>query len=427
MKFEKSKLLFKKASHALVGGVNSPVRNFSSVGGTPLFIKKGQGSKIVDEDGNIFIDFVNSWGPLILGHAHPRVIKAIEQQARRGTTFGAPTAIETEFICEIQKAFPSMEKIRLVSSGTESTQSAIRLARGYTQRDLIVKFEGCYHGHTDPLLVKAGSGGATFGVATSKGIPEAASQYTFVLPYNDTGALERLFSARGKQIACVIVEPVAANMGVVLPKRDFLQKMRELCSLSGALLIFDEVITGFRIAKGGAQEYYGITADLTCLGKIIGGGLPMGAYGGKEALMKHVCPEGNVYQAGTLSGNPLAVVAGLSTVKTLSQVNSYKKLLQMTEYVCKKIEALLQFKKEKAQINWICGMFTVFFSDSPVVDFKTAQAQDSKTYAAYFHFMLERGIYLPPSPYEACMISLAHEPKELDLYFKAFSAFLSSR
>ena len=424
LKTKLSQKHFKEAKQYLVGGVNSPVRAFGAVGGTPLFIKKAKEAILIDEDGNSLIDFVCSWGPLILGHCHPAVVRAIQNTAQLGTSFGAPTQAETVFAKEIQKAFPSMEKIRLVSSGTEATQSAIRLARGATQREIIVKFEGCYHGHSDALLVKAGSGGATFGIPTSQGISQALAQYTFVLPYNDTNAVERLFQSRGKQIAAIILEPIAANMGVILPKKEFLQTIRKCCDKYQTVLIFDEVISGFRVSYGGAQSSYQIRPDLTCLGKIIGGGLPIGAYGGASDLMKHISPEGPVYQAGTLSGNPLAVSAGLATLKELSKKSSYQELSEKTKYFCTKLENAVLKLKAPVQLNWVTGMFTLFFSKNSITDFKSANQSDTQAYAKFFHFLLEKGIYFPPSQFEACMISLAHTQKQLDTALKHITDYL---
>ncbi len=414
MKTKKSQKIFKNSQTILVGGVNSPVRAFGSVGGTPLIIKKGHGACVYDEDGNSYIDFVNSWGALILGHARPSIVHAIQNTAAHGTSFGAPTEAEYLLAKEIQKAFPSMQKIRFVNSGTEATQSALRLARGFTKREKILKFSGCYHGHTDALLVKAGSGGATFGIPTSEGIPEDVAEKTKVLEFNDSQALNSLFVQEGKELAAVIIEPIAANMGVVLPSKEFLKKLRFLCTASKTLLIFDEVITGFRVALGGAQKMYGIEPDLTCLGKIIGGGLPVGAYGGKDEIMKKLSPLGGVYQAGTLSGNPLAMAAGLATLKELSQKGVYGSLRSKTSYFCEKLQKILRRAENSCQLHWTTGMFTLFFNPSKITDFESAQASDTKAYARFFHAMLQKGIYLPPSQFEANFISLAHSKKELD-------------
>ena len=414
MKTKKSQKIFKKSQTLLVGGVNSPVRAFGSVGGTPLVIKKGHGARVYDEDGNSYIDFVNSWGALILGHAHPSIVEAIQKVALLGTSFGAPTEVEYLLAKEIQKAFPSIQKIRLVNSGTEATQSAIRLARGFTQREKILKFSGCYHGHTDSLLVKAGSGGATFGVPTSQGIPAALAEKTRVIEFNNEEELRDVFTQEGKEIAAVIIEPVAANMGVVLPQKNFLKKLKQLCAASGSLLIFDEVITGFRVGLGGAQKVYEIKPDLTCLGKIIGGGLPVGAYGGREDVMKKLSPLGGVYQAGTLSGNPLAMAAGLATLRELFQKGVYEKLKTKTAYFCEKLQKILQKRDAPCQLNWTTGMFTLFFNPSAVTHFQSAELSDTQAYARFFHAMLQKGIYLPPSQFEANFISLAHSKKDLD-------------
>ena len=408
----------------MVGGVNSPVRAFGSVGGTPLVIKKGQGAAIYDEDGNRYIDFVMSWGALILGHAHPVVVQTLQQTASHGTSFGAPTQVEYLLAKEIQKTFPSLQKIRFVNSGTEATQSAIRLARGFTKREKILKFSGCYHGHTDSLLVKAGSGGATFGIPTSQGILEAVSEKTRVLEFNiDEKELSDFFAQEGKELAAVIVEPIAANMGVVLPSKNFLKKLRELCSDFGVLLIFDEVITGFRVNVGGAQKIYDIKPDLTCLGKIIGGGLPVGAYGGRQDIMNNLSPLGGVYQAGTLSGNPLAMAAGLATLKELSQKGIYSRLKAKTAYFCQRLQKILQTSESSCQMNWTTGMFTIFFNSSRVKNFYSAQASDTKAYAHFFHAMLQKGIYLPPSQFEANFISLAHSKKDLDTVLEAIKDY----
>ncbi len=411
--------IFKKSQTLLVGGVNSPVRAFRSVGGSPPIIKRACGARLYDEDGCGYIDFVNSWGALILGHSHPSIVKAICEAASQGTSFGAPTKAEYLLARELQKAYPSLQKIRFVNSGTEATQSAIRLARGFTQREKILKFSGCYHGHTDSLLVKAGSGGATFGVPTSQGIPLAVVEKTRVVEFNDDEELEEVFSQEGKEIAAVIVEPIAANMGVVLPQKNFLQKLQKFCQDSGALLIFDEVITGFRVALGGAQKIYGISPDLTCLGKIIGGGLPVGAYGGRKDIMHHLSPEGGVYQAGTLSGNPLAMAAGLATLRELFQRGTYGRLKAKTTYFCERLQNILQKAQSPCQLNWTTGMFTLFFNPSKVTNFYSAMLSDTQAYARFFHAMLQKGIYLPPSQFEANFISLSHSKKELDIVLES--------
>lgn len=420
----KSKDLFGKSQQVLVGGVNSPVRAFLSVGGTPRFIRQGKGAYLYDEDGNRYIDFVGSWGPLILGHAHPKVTKAVSWQLKAGSSYGAPTRMEYLLAKKIIQAFPSVEKIRFVSSGTEAVQSAIRVARGYTGREKIVKFEGCYHGHTDSLLVKAGSGGATFGIPTSRGVPQTVVRQTIVLPFNDDEAVKRLFEQEGKDIAAAIVEPIAANMGVVLPKKSFLRTLREKCAANGALLIYDEVITGFRIAFGGAQEWDSVSADLTCFGKIIGGGFPVGAYGGPKKIMSLLSPEGDIYQAGTLSGNPVAMVAGLTTLQELGKKGVYHRLQSKTEYLCHRLEKIIRNAKYPCQLNWTTGMFTLFFNCHRVTDFVTASQSDTKRFSDYFHAMLECGIYLPPSQFEANFISLSHSREDFDTVLEKIEEYL---
>jgi glutamate-1-semialdehyde 2,1-aminomutase len=395
------------------GGVNSPVRAFKAVGGTPFFVAKGEGCYLWDVDGNRFIDFVCSWGPLILGHAHPEVVAAVKEAVERGTTYGAPTELEVALAEKIQQAFPSMEMLRLVNSGTEATMSAIRAARGYTGRKKIVKFEGCYHGHADYLLVKAGSGAATFGIPDSAGVPEGTAQDTIVLPYNDIEAFNKTMDAMGEEIAAVIVEPIAGNMGVVLPKPDFLAALRQKTEKHGVVLIFDEVITGFRVAYGGAQSLYGIKPDLTCLGKIVGGGFPLAAYGGCKEIMQTVAPLGPVYQAGTLSGNPVAVTAGLKTLEILERDNPYPELERRTKQLTQVISEAAKEAGVPVQINQIASMFTVFFTDQPVVDYASARRSDTQRYARFFHALLERGVYFPPSQFEAAFLSTAHDDEAL--------------
>ena len=395
------------------GGVNSPVRAFKAVGGTPFFVAKGEGCYLWDVDGNRFIDFVCSWGPLILGHAHPEVVAAVKEAVERGTTYGAPTELEVALAEKIQQAFPSMEMLRLVNSGTEATMSAIRAARGYTRRKKIVKFEGCYHGHADYLLVKAGSGAATFGIPDSAGVPEGTAQDTIVLPYNDIEAFNNTMDAMGKEIAAVIVEPIAGNMGVVLPKPEFLAALRQQTEKHGVVLIFDEVITGFRVAYGGAQSLYGIKPDMTCLGKIVGGGFPLAAYGGRKEIMQTVAPLGPVYQAGTLSGNPVAVTAGLKTLEILERDNPYPELERKTKQLTQVISEAAKEAGVPVQINQIASMFTVFFTDQPVVDYASARRSDTQRYARFFHALLERGVYFPPSQFEAAFLSTAHDDEAL--------------
>jgi glutamate-1-semialdehyde 2,1-aminomutase len=411
---KRSRELMQAAEKVMPGGVNSPVRAYRGVGGQPPFIARGEGARVTDADGKVYLDFVASWGPLILGHAPAVVVEAITETARQGTSYGAPTELEVRMAETITAAFPSMEMVRLVSSGTEAAMSAIRLARGATGRDILVKFDGGYHGHADSLLVKAGSGGATFSIPDSKGVPAALAALTATLAFNDIGGLRDLFRRRGGEIAAVIVEPVAGNMGVVPPAPGFLEALREVTAEHGALLIFDEVITGFRIAYGGAQERYGVRPDLTCLGKIIGGGLPVGAYGGSRAIMEHVAPLGGVYQAGTLSGNPLAVTAGLATLASLRTAGVYDHLERLGAMA----EGGLREAARKAgvpiTVNRVGSMLTGFFYEGPVTDWDSAAKADRKRYAAFFHAMLERGVYLAPSQFEAAFVSLAHSDADLE-------------
>jgi glutamate-1-semialdehyde 2,1-aminomutase len=404
----RSEELFNRALERIPGGVNSPVRAFRAVGGKPIFIARGEGSKIWDVDGREYIDYVGSWGPLLFGHRPPEVIAALEEVLRTGTSFGAPTEREVELAELICRLVPSVEKVRLVNSGTEATLSAIRLARGYTGRERIVKFDGCYHGHGDSLLVKAGSGVATLGLPDSPGVPASLAELTTVLPYNDVDALTKEFGARGSEIACVIVEPVAGNMGCVPPKPGYLQTMRRLTEESGAVLIFDEVMTGFRVAAGGAQQLYGIRPDITTLGKVIGGGLPVGAYGGRADIMNKVAPAGPVYQAGTLSGNPLAVAAGLATLRRIEKENPYPGL----EALGSRLEAGL--RRPGTRVNRVGSMFTVFFTDQDVTDFATAKTSDTTRFNTHFQSMLRQGIYLAPSQFEAAFISTAHTTEDID-------------
>lgn len=410
----KSEKYWEEAKKYLAGGVNSPVRAFKSVGGTPLFINRGKGSKIYDAQDKEYIDYCLSWGPLILGHTHPEVIRAVKNVLSKGTSFGAPTSLETELAKKICQAFPSIELVRLVNSGTEAVMSAIRLARGYTKRDKIIKFAGCYHGHSDYLLVAAGSGATTLGIPDSLGVPGSFVQETIVLPYNDIEQVRKTVKKYSQEIAAIIIEPVVGNMGVVLPKEDFLHKLCKLCAAYGIILIFDEVITGFRLAYGGAQEYYGLKADLTCLGKIIGGGFPIGAYGGKKEIMQLVAPLGGVYQAGTLSGNPVAVTAGLTTLTILSRSKPYRILTEKTKYLVDGINRNAKKLGIKIRINSLGSMFTLFFTESEVYDYQSAKTSDTKKYGQYFHLMLGEGIYLPPSQFEANFLSLAHREKDIE-------------
>ncbi|MBI5368272.1 MAG: glutamate-1-semialdehyde 2,1-aminomutase [Planctomycetes bacterium] len=413
-RFTKSAAAFARAQKSLVGGVNSPVRAFRGVGGDPVFMADGKGCKLTDVDGNVYLDYVGSWGPLILGHAHPAVVRAIRQRAGRGTTFGAPTLEETELAELVRGAFPTIEKLRFVSSGTEATMSALRVARGFTGRDLIVKFEGCYHGHADGLLVKAGSGATTLGVPDSAGVPAAYAEKTLTLPLNDAAALEAAFRARGSEIAAVIVEPLPANLGVVPWAAGMLAKLREVTQAAGALLIFDEVITGFRLAYGGAQEVWKVRPDLTCLGKIVGGGLPVGAYGGRAEVMARVSPEGPVYQAGTLSGNPVAMAAGAATLRELKKKGAYKRLEALGARLAAGLTAAAQEAGVALAVHRHGSVLTPFFCGEPIADYTTALRADRGRYGRFFHAMLRRGVYGPPSQFEAWFVSLAHDEKAID-------------
>jgi glutamate-1-semialdehyde 2,1-aminomutase len=413
-KTEQSRKLQRRAERFIPGGVNSPVRAFGSVGGDPLYIVRGQGSHIWDADGNEYVDYIGSWGPLILGHAAPTVIEAVIAAARSGTSFGASTPAEADLAEVITSAFPHMQKIRFVSSGTEATMSAIRLARAYTKRKYIVKFEGCYHGHADALLVKAGSGVATLGIPGSAGVPEEFTQFTLALPYNDMGALEHAFERFKHQIACVIVEPVVGNMGCVPPARGYLEAMRAITERDQALLIFDEVMTGFRLAFGGAQELYGIQPDLTTMGKIIGGGLPVGAYGGPSEIMDLIAPLGPVYQAGTLSGNPLAMAAGFATI---SYLREHKEIYSELENLAAELVGGVAAAAKDAGVtichNRVGSMFTWFFAEGPIANWTSAAKCDTEAFGRFFRAMLEHGIYLPPSQFEAAFLSAAHSEPEV--------------
>jgi glutamate-1-semialdehyde 2,1-aminomutase len=413
MKQDISEKLFAQALEAIPGGVNSPVRACRSVGTKPVFIQRGEGSRLFDADGNAYIDYVGSWGPMILGHTHPDVIEAIRGVLGRGTSFGAPTDLEIELAEAVIEAVPSVEMVRMVNSGTEATMSAIRLARGVTDRDLLIKFDGCYHGHADTLLVEAGSGVATLGIPGSPGVPEAFVQNTLSLPYNDVERLADVISEKGDNVAAVIVEPVAGNMGLVPPEPGFLETLRTLTQDREIILIFDEVMTGFRVAYGGAQALYEVIPDLTCMGKVIGGGLPVGAYGGKKDIMKKVAPEGPVYQAGTLSGNPVAMAAGIATLKCLRQSEFYETLEARSEM----LETGLKEAAAKAQIsvvsNRVGSMMGLFFAEEPVTNFAGAQKSNLERFAKYFREMLKRGIYLAPSQYEALFVSSAHNEGDI--------------
>jgi glutamate-1-semialdehyde 2,1-aminomutase len=419
MSRKKSIGLYHRALEMIPGGVNSPVRAFKAIGVPPIFIEHAKGSKIYDADGNEYIDYVGSWGPMILGHAHPKIVLALKKAIPKGTSYGAPTALEIELANKVRKAFPSIELARMVSSGTEAVMSAIRVARGYTGRTKMIKFEGCYHGHGDSLLVKAGSGAMTFGIPDSLGIPEDLAKHTLTASYNNLESVKALVTQYPEQIACIVVEPIAGNMGVVLPERGFLEGLRKICDEKGILLIFDEVISGFRAAYGGAQELYKIKADMTCLGKIIGGGLPVGAYGGRRAIMERVSPLGGVYQAGTLSGNPLAMTAGIATLELLKGKKIYQDLEKKTLYLAERISECAEERGIPYSINRAIGMFTLFFTEGPVRDYRSAKTSDTKRFARFFIEMMNEGIYLPPSQFEAWFISLAHTQKDLDKTIEA--------
>jgi glutamate-1-semialdehyde 2,1-aminomutase len=411
-------VLFSEAKRVIPGGVNSPVRSFSGVGGTPVFIDHAQGAYIFDNQSKRYIDYVGSWGPMVLGHAHPDVIEAVKEAAAKGLSFGAPTEIETKMAQKVCELVPSIDLVRMVSSGTEATMSAIRLARGYTGRDKIVKFEGCYHGHSDSLLVKAGSGALTLGVPSSPGVPAALAENTITLTYNDSDAVERLFTQMGEQIACIIVEPVAGNMNCIPPVPGFLEMLRQVCDRYGSVLIFDEVMTGFRVALGGAQGLYNIRPDLTTLGKVIGGGMPVGAFGGARKIMECLAPLGPVYQAGTLSGNPVAMAAGLKTLELVSRPGFFEELTAKTE----KLASGLQTRAEKAGIamttNAVGGMFGLFFStEERITRFAQVMQSDQDRFKRFFHLMLEQGVYLAPSAFEAGFVSMAHSDDTLERTF----------
>ncbi|HOG17476.1 MAG TPA: glutamate-1-semialdehyde 2,1-aminomutase [Syntrophales bacterium] len=411
---DSSAQLYEKAKRIIPGGVNSPVRAFRSVGAAPLFIREGRGARIVDVEGRSYIDYVMSWGPLILGHAHPTVVEAVVSAVERGTSYGAPTESEIEMAAMITEAIPSMEMVRMVSSGTEATMSAIRLARAFTRRDKILKFEGCYHGHADSLLVKAGSGLATLGIPGSPGVPPRLAELTITVPFNDLPALKAAFASHGDELACVIVEAVPANMGVVPPEPGFLQHIRRLTSERGALLLIDEVITGFRLTYGGYQDVLGVRPDLTCLGKIIGGGLPVGAFGGRKDIMGMLAPQGSVYQAGTLSGNPVAIAAGLATLRILkASASGYRDLDRKTANLCEELEGQCRHFGIPVCVSRVGSMFTAFFTGGKVRDFASALDSDTERFARFFRRMLQEGVYLAPSQFEAAFVSLVHSDEEL--------------
>ena len=414
MQRSKSEALFTEAQKYIPGGVNSPVRSFRSVGGTPPFIARGQSARVWDVDGNEYIDYLGSWGPLVLGHSHPAVVEAIKKSAESGTSFGAPVEQEVELAKIICDQLPSVESVRLVSSGTEACMSAIRLARAFTNRDKIIKFAGCYHGHADGLLVKAGSGALTHGIPTSAGVPESYASETLVAEYNNIESVDKFFTANPKSIAAVIIEPVAGNMGVIPPSPGFLEGLRRITKNNGALLIFDEVITGFRVGPSGAQGLFGITPDITTMGKIIGGGLPVGAYGGRKDIMEMVAPLGAMYQAGTLSGNPLAVSAGIATLTELQKPGVFKKLEEMAERLTEGLTKAFQAAEIPSSINRVGSMFTGFFNDGPVTTLEDAEGSDTEMYGRYFHAMQENGVYIAPSQFEAGFVSTAHTEADID-------------
>jgi glutamate-1-semialdehyde 2,1-aminomutase len=408
-----SKKLFLRAMKSIPGGVNSPVRAFRAVGGNPLFIEKARGSRIFDADGNSYIDYVLSWGPMILGHAHPKVVAALKKAAEKGTSYGAPTAREIELAELVLRAYPSMDKVRMVNSGTEATMSAIRVARGFTGRDKIIKFEGCYHGHADGLLVKAGSGAATFGLPDSPGVPKSYARNTITLPYNDIRAFRQTVEKAWREIAAVIIEPVVGNIGCVLPNSGYLEALRKITKKHGIVLIFDEVMTGFRVAFGGAQARYGIRPDMTCLGKVIGGGLPVGAYGGRKEIMSLVSPEGPVYQAGTLSGNPLAMTAGVETIKELSRPGVYKSLDRKAAMLEEGLKDAAKKAGVKTRFYRAGSMFCTYFTDTDVIDYGSAKKADAVKFSRFFSGMLDRGVNLAPSQFEAGFMSLSHSERDI--------------
>jgi glutamate-1-semialdehyde 2,1-aminomutase len=423
---DRSKKLFEEAKKVIPGGVNSPVRAFKSVGGTPVFIKNAKGAYLFDEDNNKYIDFISSWGPMIIGHAHPEIIKAVNEQSNNGTSYGIPTELENKMAQLVVSLAPNVDKIRFVNSGTEACMSAIRLARGYTKRDKIIKFAGCYHGHSDSFLIQAGSGASTFGIPNSPGVTKGTASDTLLANFNDISQVKRLFNEYKNEIAAVIVEPVAGNMGCVLPQKEFIENLRKLCSLYNTVLVFDEVMTGFRLALGGAQEILGIDADLVTYGKVIGGGLPVGAFGGKEEIMNFLAPDGPVYQAGTLSGNPIAMSAGYAMLKHLSlNKNIYESLEKKTSYLKKGMEEVMKATNLPFQINCLGSMISLHFTEDPVIDFLSAQKGDNTRFKNYFHGMLSKGIYLPPSAYESYFLNDAISFEDLDFTLKSFKKVVS--
>jgi len=427
MNRENSNKLFKRAVNVIPGGVNSPVRACKSVGAEPVFIDHAEGCMIYDADGNGFIDYIGSWGPMILGHRHSAVIKAIASVLNRGTSFGAPTELEIVLAEMVIDAVSSIDMVRMVNSGTEAAMSAIRLARGVTGRDTIIKFDGCYHGHADTLLVEAGSGVATLGIPGSPGVPESFVAHTLSLPYNDIESVKKVMDEQGDKIACIIVEPIAGNMGLVRPADGFLETLREVTEKSGSLLIFDEVMTGFRVAYGGAQSLYGILPDITCLGKIIGGGLPVGAYGGKREIMEHIAPQGPVYQAGTLSGNPVAMAAGIATLMQLKKPGFYENLDKKADLLATGLEKAAEKAGVKVRVDRAGSMLGLFFTDRDVKNFEDAKTSDLDMFAAYYKGMLEKGIYLAPSQFEALFVSSAHEAEHIDKTIEAAEEVLKKQ
>ncbi len=423
MKIETSKTLFEKAKQYIPGGVNSPVRAFKAVGGDPLFLKKAKGAYLYDEDDNAFIDLINSWGPMILGHAHPAIEEAIQQAVKNSPSFGAPSEREVRIAELITEMVPSIEKVRMVNSGTEATMSAIRVARGFTGRDKVLKFEGCYHGHGDSFLIAAGSGAMTMGAPDSPGVTKGTAKDTLLAPYNNIEAVKEIVASNKDEIAAIILEPVVGNMGCVLPEEGFLQELRTLCDEAAIVLIFDEVMTGFRLAKGGAQELFGVTPDMTTLGKIIGGGMPVGAYGGKTEIMNHVSPQGPVYQAGTLSGNPVAMAAGLAQLTQLNEhPEIYRELEETTSEIVEGYKQILEAKEIDYSINQVGSMFSLFFTNQKVIDFETAKSCDQKAFGDYFRSMLNQGIYLAPSQFESLFISKAIGATEVDKILTSLEA-----
>ncbi len=422
-----SQAFFKQAKKVIPGGVNSPVRSFNAVGGTPIFIKKAKGAYLFDEDDNKYIDFISSWGPMIIGHAHPFILDSIKQQVDFGTSYGIPTALETQIAELAVEMVPNIDKIRFVNSGTEACMSAVRLARGYTKRDKVVKFSGCYHGHADTFLIQAGSGASTLGMPNSPGVTKASASNTILVDYNNKQQLIETFQTHGKELAAVILEPIAGNMGCVIPSEGFVELIRELCDEFGVLLIFDEVMTGFRLAPGGAQEVLGIKADIITFGKVIGGGLPVGAFAGKDKIMNFLAPLGPVYQAGTLSGNPIAMSAGLSMLTYLNDNKEvYLSLSEKTKYLRNGMETVLEKTNIPYHINSIGSMISLHFVEEPVVDFKTAQKGDNEHFKKYFHGMLDEGVYLPPSAYESYFLNDAISFKDLDFTLNAFAKVISN-